>query len=75
MEVLYNKVGKSAEQYAAVANSPGMGGDINMASANVNSAKKQQSTQVVYNINNSTSTAVKVGAPQGSSTTVARPVG
>jgi hypothetical protein len=75
MEVLYNKVGKSAEQYAAVANNPGMGGDINMASANVNSAKKQQSGSTVYNINNSVATAVKVGAPQGSSTTIARPVG
>ena len=75
MEVLYNKVGKSAEQYAAVANSPSVGGNISMASASVNSAKKQPSQQVVYNINNSTSTAVKVGAPQGSSTTVARDVG
>ena len=75
MEVLYNKVGKSAEQYAAVANNPSVGGNISAASASVNSAKKQPSQQVVYNINNSVATAVKVGAPQGSSTTVARPVG
>jgi hypothetical protein len=75
MEVLYNKVGKSAEQYAAVANSPSVGGNISVASASVNSAKKQPSQHVVYNINNSVATAVKVGAPQGSSTTVARPVG
>lgn len=75
MEVLYNKVGKSAEQYAAVANNPSVGGNISVASASVNSAKKQPSQQVVYNINNSVATAVKVGAPQGSSTTVARDVG
>lgn len=45
-------------------------------SASVNASKRQQSSgQVVYNINNSVATAVKVGAPQGSSTTIARPVG
>ena len=43
---------------------PSTGVQTAMISADVGSAKKQQSTQVVYNINNSTSTAVKVGAPQ-----------
>lgn len=75
IEVLYNKVGKSAEQYAAIANNPSTGGNISMASASVNSAKKQQPLQTVYNINNSVATAVKVGAPRGSSTTIARDVG
>jgi hypothetical protein len=55
--------------------SPSTGVQTAQAGADVNAAKKQQSTKVVYNINNSTSTAVKVGAPQGSSTTIARDVG
>ena len=54
---------------------PSTGVQTAMASADVGSAKKQQSSQTTYNINNSTSTAIKVGAPQGSSTTIARPVG
>lgn len=54
---------------------PSTGVQTAKVSADVGSAKKQQTSQVVYNVNNSTTTAVKVGAPQGSSTTVARPVG
>ena len=54
---------------------PSTGVQTAMVSADVGSAKKQQSGQTTYNINNSTSTAIKVGAPQGSSTTIARPVG
>ncbi len=58
-----------------MAPSPSMGVQTAQAGADVNAAKKQQATQVVYNINNSVATSVKVGAPQGSSTTVARDVG
>ncbi len=66
---------QGASNAMGMAPSPSTGVQTAQAGADVNSAKKQQSTQVVYNINNSTSTAVKVGAPQGSSTTVARDVG
>lgn len=66
---------QGASNAMGMAPSPSTGVQTSQAGADVNSAKKQQSTQVVYNINNSTSTAVKVGAPQGSSTTVARDVG
>lgn len=57
-----------------VTNTPSTGATTSSASAEVNAAKKQQATQVVMNIDNSSSTAVKVGAPQGSSTTIARPI-
>ena len=60
---ILSKVGNYAGQF------------INEASPTVAAAKRDQPGQTVININNSTSTAVKVGAPQGSSTTVARPVG
>lgn len=66
---------QGASNAMGMASSPSTGAQTAQAGADVNAAKKQQSTQVVYNINNSTSTAVKVGAPQGSSTTVARDVG
>ena len=67
----------SAKEYSAkIANfASSQGNSIGDMSTTVASAKKQQSGQTTYNINNSTMTAVKVGAPQGSSTTVARPVG
>jgi lysozyme len=66
---------QGASNAMGMASSPSTGAQTAQAGADVNAAKKQQSTQVVYNINNSTSTAVKVGAPQGSSTTIARDVG
>ena len=65
---------QGASNAMGMAPSPSTGVQTAQAGADVNAAKKQQSTQVVYNVNNSTTTAVKVGAPQGSSTTVARDV-
>lgn len=66
---------QGASNAMGMAPSPSTGVQTAQAGADVNAAKKQQSTQVVYNINNSVATSVKVGAPQGSSTTIARPVG
>jgi len=60
---ILSKVGNYAGQF------------INEASPTVAAAKRDQPGQTVINVNNSVATAVKVGAPQGSSTTVARPVG
>ena len=68
---MYTDTGSSGTM---VASAPTTGESTSSSSAEVNSAKKQQNTQVVMNINNSSSTAVKVGAPQGSSTTIARPI-
>lgn len=65
---------QGASNAMGMAPSPSTGVQTAQAGADVNAAKKQQSTQVVYNVNNSTTTAVKVGAPQGSSTTIARDV-
>ena len=58
----------------SVQTQPTSGTQTAQLSASVGAAKKQPNGQVVYNINNSVATAVKVGAPQGSSTTVARDV-
>jgi lysozyme len=66
---------QGASNATGMSPSPSTGVQTAQAGADVNAAKKQQSTQVVYNINNSSTTAVKVGAPQGSSTTIARDVG
>jgi len=66
---------QGASNAMGMASSPSTGVQTAQAGADVNAAKKKQTTQVVYNVNNSVATAVKVGAPQGSSTTVARPVG
>ena len=66
---------QGASNAMGMASSPSTGVQTAQAGADVNAAKKKQTTQVVYNVNNSVATAVKVGAPQGSSTTVARDVG
>ena len=66
---------QGASNAMGMASSPSTGTQTAQAGADVNAAKKKQSVQVVNNINNSTTTAVKMGAPQGSSTTVARDVG
>jgi lysozyme len=67
---------QGATNAVGIPSSPTTGIKTAQASAEVNSAKKQQSGQTTYNINNSTTTAVKVeGASQGGSVTVARPVG
>ena len=75
------KVDKYSTQYTdtgsagtMVASSPTSGQSTSSTSAEINAAKRQQNTQIVMNVDNSSSTAVKVGAPQGSSTTIARPV-
>lgn len=66
---------QGASNAMGVAPSPSTGVQTAQAGADVNASKRKTSSQVVYNINNNVATAVKVGAPQGSSTTVARPVG
>lgn len=66
---------QGASNAMGMTSTPSTGVQTAQAGADVNAAKKNQSAQVVYNVNNSVTTAVKVGAPQGSSTTVARPVG
>ena len=77
---ILTKVDKYSTQYAdagsasMVASTPTIGTTTSNASAEVNAAKKQQPNQVVMNINNSSSTAIKVGALQESSTTIARPI-
>jgi len=75
------KVDKYSTQYAdtgssgtQIASAPTIGATTSNVSAEVNSAKKQQNTQVVVNVDNTKTTAVNIGAPQGSSTTIARPV-
>ena len=66
---------QGASNAMGMASSTSTGMQTAQAGADVNAAKKMQSPQGVYNVNNSVTTGVKVGAPQGSSTTVARPVG
>lgn len=75
------KVDKYSTQYAdtgssgtQIASAPTVGATTSNVSAEVNLAKKQQNTQVVVNVDNTKTTAVNIGAPQGSSTTIARPV-
>lgn len=66
---------EGASNAMGMAPSPSTGVQTAQAGADVNAAKKQQTGQTVINVNNNVTTAVKVGAPQGSSTTIARPVG
>lgn len=68
---MYTDVGSSG---TIVASTPSTGQSTTSSSAEVNAAKRQQNTQVVMNVNNSSTTAIKMGAPQGSSTTIARPI-
>ena len=57
-----------------VASAPTTGAQTSSVSADVNAAKKQQGSSQIINVNNSSSTAIKVGAAQGGSSTVARPI-
>ena len=50
------------------------GQNLNDSSVKVIAAKNQPQGTTIINLNNSNTTAVKLGAPQGSSTTVARPI-
>lgn len=76
IEVLYNKVGKTAEQYKVALNEPTSGTQLASASADVNASKRtQRATPSTTIVNNNNMTVIAGNAPQGGITMVARPVG
>ena len=76
IEVLYNKVGKTAEEYKIALNEPTTGTQLASASADVNSSKRtQRSTPSTTIVNNNNTTVIAGNAPRGGITVVARPVG
>ena len=76
IEVLYNKVGKTAEEYKLALSEPMSGTQLATVSADVNASKRtQRTTPSTTIVNNNNMTVVAGNAPQGGITTVARPVG
>lgn len=75
IEVLYNKVGKTAEQYKIALGEPTTGVQVATASADVNASKRAQQTSPSTTIfNNNNMTVIAGNAPQGGVTVIARPV-
>jgi hypothetical protein len=76
IEVLYNKVGKTAEQYKLSLSQPTTGVQVATASADVNASKRTQQTSPSTTIvNNNNMTVLAGNAPRGGVTVIARPAG
>jgi hypothetical protein len=76
IEVLYNKVGKTAEQYKIALSEPTTGINVASSSADVNASKRtQQAAASTTIVNNNNMTVVASNAPRGGVTVIARPVG
>lgn len=76
IEVLYNKVGKTAEEYKIALNEPASGTQLASVSADVNASKRtQRTTPSTTIVNNNNMTVIAGNAPQGGITMVARPAG